>query len=110
MRCRTDNRMRGVEIADRFGQNLARCRAKANLSQEELGFRASLHRTEIGMLERGIRLPRIDTLVKLAGGLGVPAGDLLDGLDWTPGGTRIGHFRVRDECAGGEEKPSLKRG
>lgn len=110
MRCRTDNRMRGVEIAARFGQNLARCRTEANLSQEELGFRASLHRTEIGMLERGIRLPRIDTLVKLAGGLGVPPGHLLDGLDWAPGGTRIGHFRVRDDCGGGEEKAPLRRG
>jgi len=102
--------MRGVKIATRFGQNLARCRTKAKLSQEELGFRASLHRTEIGMLERGIRLPRIDTLVKLAGGLGVPPEALLEGLDWTPGGTRTGHFRVRDDCAGGEQKQPLKRG
>ena len=113
MRCRADNRMRQVEIATRFGQNLARCRQRADLSQEELGFRASLHRTEIGMLERGIRLPRIDTLVKLAGALEVPPGELLDGLDWSPGGTLVGQFRVRDDCPPEPEtkaKPTLRRG
>ena len=90
----TDKRMHYVDIAARFGENLARCRKVAELSQEELGFRASLHRTEIGQLERGVRLARIDTLVKLAGSLGVPPSELLDGMDWDPGGTRIGKFRV----------------
>ena len=72
-------------------------RKRANLSQEELGFRASLHRTEISQLERGVRLARIDTLVKLAGALSVPPGDLLKGMAWSPGGTRSGRFKVRDD-------------
>lgn len=88
-----------MTLADRFGRNLVRCRKRAGLSQEELGFRASLHRTEIGMLERGIRLARVDTLVKLAGALEIPPGDLLDGMDWTPGGPRIGTFRLSDPDA-----------
>ena len=41
------------DLAYRFGKNLARCRRRAGFSQEELSFMASLHRTEIGMLERG---------------------------------------------------------
>lgn len=49
-----------VDIVARFGENLARCRKRADMSQEELGVRASLHRTEISLLERGTRLPRID--------------------------------------------------
>jgi transcriptional regulator with XRE-family HTH domain len=65
--------------------------------QEELGFRASLHRTEIGELERGVRLPRIDTVVKLAGALSVPPGDLLKGVAWSPGRERLGRFRIRSE-------------
>jgi len=85
-----------VDIAAHFGRNLVRCRRRADLSQEELGFRASLHRTEIGMLERGTRLARVDTLIKLAGALEIPPEDLLAGLDWTPGGPRIGKFRLRD--------------
>jgi transcriptional regulator with XRE-family HTH domain len=80
------------DIAAQFGTNLARRRKRAHLSQEELAVRASLHRTAIGQLERGERTARIDTLVKLAGSLGLPPGELLDGMGWTPGGTRVGQF------------------
>jgi transcriptional regulator with XRE-family HTH domain len=79
-------------VAEQFGANVVRLRKRAGLSQEELGFRASLHRTEIGMIERGVRLARIDTLIKLAGALEVDAGDLLDGLSWEPGEPRVGRF------------------
>jgi transcriptional regulator with XRE-family HTH domain len=82
-----------VDVATSFGKNLARCRKRANLSQEELAVRASLHRTAVGQLERGERVARVDTLIKLAGSLGIPPGELLDGMDWDPGGTRIGQFR-----------------
>jgi transcriptional regulator with XRE-family HTH domain len=85
-----------VNVAERFGENLMIYRKRAGLSQEELGFRASLHRTEISQLERGVRLARIDTLVKLAGALSVPPGDLLKGIAWSPGSTRLGLFRVSD--------------
>jgi transcriptional regulator with XRE-family HTH domain len=83
-----------VEIATRFGKNLARCRKRAGMSQEEVGVRASLHRTEIGLLERGERLPRIDTALKLCGALGVPLNDLIEGIDWTPGKSSRGTFSV----------------
>jgi len=69
----------------RFGKNLARCRERAAVSQEELGFRASLHRTEVSLLERGERMPRVDTALRLAGSLGVPLDDLVAGLEWQPG-------------------------
>jgi transcriptional regulator with XRE-family HTH domain len=45
----------------------------------------SLHRTEISLLERGERMPRVDTAVRIAGSLGVPLGDLAVGLEWKPG-------------------------
>ncbi len=88
-----------MSIAERFGENLMIYRRRAGLSQEELGFRASLHRTEIGELERGVRVPRIDTLVKLAGALSVPPGDLLKGVAWKPGKTRPGRFLLSDPDA-----------
>jgi len=100
MLCPSDNRIPPMDIATRFGQNLVRCRKRAGLLQEELGFRSSLHRTEVGMLERGIRLPRIDTLIKLAGGIGIRPEELLDGLDWTPGGPRVGEFSVSEPPEG----------
>lgn len=81
----------GVKV--QFGKNLARCRRRAGLSQEELSVRASLHRTAVGQLERGERVARVDTLIKLAGSLGTPPGDLLDGLGWEPGYTQPGAYR-----------------
>lgn len=67
------------------------------MSQEAVGFAADLHRTEIGQLERGDRLPRIDTLVKLAGALNVTPCELLAGLDWKPAKGRPGRFRIEGE-------------
>jgi transcriptional regulator with XRE-family HTH domain len=81
-----------MDLSARFGENLLRHRRRIGLSQEELCFRAELHRTEIGMLERGIRLPRLDTIIKVAGALEVEAGELFDGLDWTPGQSVVGAF------------------
>jgi len=46
-----------IDVARRFGENLRRARHKAGTSQEELGFRFGLRRTEIGLLERGARTP-----------------------------------------------------
>lgn len=82
-------------IAAQFAVNLKRCRNDADLSQEEAGVRASLHRTEISQLERGLRVARIDTLVKLAGGLGVSPLDLLAGIEWSPGSVQLGGFELR---------------
>lgn len=81
-----------MSIAERFGRNLKRARKAAGLSQEAAAFRAGLHRTEIGLLERGERTPRIDTAAKLAGALGVSAAELLVGIEWTPGEMRPGGF------------------
>ena len=79
-------------VAAHFAQNLQRARASTDLSQEELAFRAALHRTEVGLLERGERTPRIDTLAKLAGALGVEPTALLAGIEWDPGDYQPGGF------------------
>ncbi len=85
------------EIVRRFGENLKRARRRAGLSQEEAAVRASLHRTEIGLLERAERTPRIDTAVKLAGAVGVPIGELLGDIEWTPGRLTPGSFTITPE-------------
>lgn len=82
-----------MNVAQRFGANLIAQRERVGLSQEELSFRAALHRTEIGLLERGARIPRIDTLAKLAGALGIEPGELLTGIVWTPGSVQRGQFK-----------------
>lgn len=75
---------RSSAVAERFGANLRRVRRRERLSQEGLAVRATLHRTEIGRLEGGERACRIDTLVRLAGAMAVPPGELLDGIAWVP--------------------------
>lgn len=85
----------GGEAARRFGRNLFMARRRAGYSQEELAALCSLHRTEIGMVENGRRLPRVDTLVKLATALEVSADDLLRGIEWSlPAPSRSGGFYV----------------
>jgi DNA-binding XRE family transcriptional regulator len=68
----------------RFASNLRRLRAAAGLSQEDLAFRAGMHRTQISLLEGGERMPRVETLIKLAAGVEATPSDLLDGIDWDP--------------------------
>lgn len=67
---------------DRFAISLRKARHKAEISQEELGFRCDLHRTEISLLERGGREPRLGTIVKLASALGVTPEYLCSGILW----------------------------
>jgi transcriptional regulator with XRE-family HTH domain len=84
-----------MDVAAHFGRNLLHHRKQANLSQEELGVLASLHRTEVGQLEQGTRLARIDTLVKLASALSISPGDLLAGIAWNPAVVTRGEFWVK---------------
>ncbi len=69
---------------ERFATNLLKARKKMNISQEELGFRCDLHRTEISLLERGGREPRLGTIVKLAGSLETTTAQLCEGISWSP--------------------------
>ncbi|HVY78865.1 MAG TPA: helix-turn-helix transcriptional regulator [Solirubrobacterales bacterium] len=87
--------MRG-QLAEQFGANLQRSRRRAGLSQVGLGELVRVHRSEIGHLERGERLPRLDTILKLAAGLDTPVSVLLAGLHWLPGHYVEGGFSVED--------------
>jgi hypothetical protein len=48
------------------------------------------------------RLPRIDTLAKLAAALSASPNELLDGIVWSPGSMRAGRFE--DGGASGMQK------
>ena len=67
---------------ERFAANLRQARVKASISQEELGYRCDLHRTEISLLERAGREPRLGTMIKLAGALGTTPAELCAGIAW----------------------------
>jgi len=68
-------------VREQFAQNLRQHRDDAGLSQEALAAICDLHRTEISLLERCKRSPRLETIVILARGLELnsPA-QLLDGI------------------------------
>ena len=65
---------------ERFGANLRRKRKQAGLTQEALRDSSGIHMTEISRIENGQKDPQLTTIVRLAVGLGIPAGDLLAGL------------------------------
>ena len=69
-------------VRDQFAKNLRHHRDAAGLSQEALAAICDLHRTEISLLERRKRSPRLETIVILARGLELSSvGELLDGID-----------------------------
>jgi transcriptional regulator with XRE-family HTH domain len=67
-----------VDPLEQFAANLRRCRRNKGLSQQRLAFDCRLHRTEISLLERGDRNPRLTTIVRLARALDVPPTELLE--------------------------------
>ena len=60
-----------------FGRTLSRLRKDKGLSQEELAFRADLHRTYISQLERGLKSPSLATIEAIAKVLELRASELI---------------------------------
>jgi transcriptional regulator with XRE-family HTH domain len=71
-----------MDKRDRFAVNLRRAREAASMSQEKLAELCELHRTEVSLLERGGREPRLGTMVKLATALETTPGALCQGIVW----------------------------
>ncbi|HTA15057.1 MAG TPA: helix-turn-helix transcriptional regulator [Solirubrobacteraceae bacterium] len=68
-------------VREQFAANLRRHRTRVGLSQEALADVCDLHRTEISLLERCKRSPRLETIVILARGLELSSpADLLDDI------------------------------
>ncbi len=68
-------------VRKQFAANLREHRRRAGLSQEALAERCDLHRTEISLLERCKRSPRLETIVILARGLDLASpAELLEGI------------------------------
>ena len=65
----------------KFGQQIRALRQRKAISQEELAARAGVHRTYIGMIERGEKNVTILTMVKMASALSVNVMELLKDFD-----------------------------
>jgi transcriptional regulator with XRE-family HTH domain len=68
-------------VREQFAANLRRHRTRVGLSQEALADVCDLHRTEISLLERCKRSPRLETIVILSRGLELSSpAELLEGI------------------------------
>jgi transcriptional regulator with XRE-family HTH domain len=68
-------------VREQFARNLRHHRDLAGISQEALAATCNLHRTEISLLERCKRSPRLETIVILARGLELSSpSQLLEGI------------------------------
>lgn len=63
-------------IQKEFGTRVRGLRLAKGLSQEELAFRADLHRTYLGGIERGERNPALKNIAAIAKALGVTLSEL----------------------------------
>jgi transcriptional regulator with XRE-family HTH domain len=83
------------EVTTAIAVNLRYWRKQAGLSQAELAALSGAHRTEISLLERKMRIPRADTLVRLAQSLNVTTDQLLEGITWHPSVQTGGGFSIQ---------------
>ncbi len=67
-----------TDIRARFGQRLRELRHAQGLSQEELAFKAGLHRTYVSSAERGKRNVGLVNVERLARALDIDIRDLFD--------------------------------
>lgn len=74
--------MSAEQVRRRFAQNLRVLRERAGISQEALAKACDLHRTEVSLLERCLRSPRLDTMIIIAEGLQLSSlADLVEGIE-----------------------------
>jgi transcriptional regulator with XRE-family HTH domain len=65
-------------IQQQFGKQVRTLRFAKSYSQEELAFRAKIHRTYLGGIERGERNPSLKNIAAIAEALGVSLAELFE--------------------------------
>jgi transcriptional regulator with XRE-family HTH domain len=66
------------EFLQAFGMRIKLLRTKRRMSQEDLGVAVGMHRTFVGILERGQRGVNVEALPRLAAGLGITLVEFFD--------------------------------
>src|ERR1700757_261484 len=72
--------MATIDLKTLLGMAIKTQRVSLGISQEELAYRAGLHRTYVSDLERGARNPSIESVEKLAGALQVSVSKLFESV------------------------------
>lgn len=66
------------KIAIKLGQTIRRAREEAGLSQDELAWRADIHRAYMGVIERGEQNITVFKLFQISRALGIKPSDILE--------------------------------
>lgn len=69
-----------MDIKKKFGNRIRELRELRWLSQDKLAFESGIHRTWIGIVERGQRNLTIENIERLAKALGVSVEELFKGF------------------------------
>jgi len=64
-----------------MGGELRKARERAELTQEQLSFRAGLSRPDISQIERNLQSPTVDTLIRICDALDVSAVEVIGRVD-----------------------------
>jgi transcriptional regulator with XRE-family HTH domain len=68
--------------AEMFGERVRELRDKAGMTQEKLAQAADLTTSFVSTVERGQKMPSLNTILKLARALRIDAGELLSGFSF----------------------------
>lgn len=69
------------EVLAALARRIRSERERKGISQEDFAENCGLHRTAIGLLERGKSIPRLDTLLLVSQSLGLSVSELLRGIE-----------------------------
>ena len=83
-------------LVEAFATVLRRRRLAQDLSQEALARRADVSMRFVSLLELGRHMPTINTMQKLARGLGMPLSDLVREAEDEPPQESLGRQNTRD--------------
>ncbi|MEM6814179.1 MAG: helix-turn-helix transcriptional regulator [Bacteroidota bacterium] len=70
-----------MDVKKEIGTLIAQHRKQQKLTQERLAFLTDLHPDYIGKVERGERVPSVDSLLKIIKGLGMKYSSFFKELD-----------------------------
>jgi transcriptional regulator with XRE-family HTH domain len=82
-------------VAASAGQLLRTERRRRLLSQVALADRSGMYKTDVSLLELGLRAPSLSTIIRLSGALEVSPAIFVDCLDvaWIPAGRKESGYR-----------------
>lgn len=72
--------MKEKNIAEKFGENVRKFRNLQGITQEDLAEKSELHRTYIGMVERGERNISLNNAYRIATALNVSLSEMMEGI------------------------------